>query len=467
MNLAAKSAPNLLSQTPGPKTPSTACDFVAKNLGGTILIVDDTVSNLQVLSDALFESGFEVAVATSGESALRQISYAVPSLILLDVQMGGMDGFETCRRLKANPSTQDIPVIFMTALSEVDIKLRGFEVGAVDYITKPFQQAEVLARVQLHLKLAMMTQQLTTQNVLLMELTDSLEQRVKERTEALNQANLQLMQQEKMSSLGQLVAGVAHEINNPINYIHGNMEPAATYVQDILLLLELYQQEHDNPSERITELAAQIDLPFVQQDLPKVLESIRIGTERIRGIVLSLRNFSRLDEAEIKDVDLHEGIDNTMMIINHRLKANVNRPEIIVDRAYGDVPPVCCYAGQLNQVFMNLLVNAIDALDETCQPGNFEANRGKLIKITTEVHDRDWVRISFQDNGPGIPEKVQQYMFNPFFTTKEIGKGTGLGLAISLQIVQERHHGRLYCQSSPAGTTFTIEIPIVQTDALS
>ncbi|NJM49465.1 MAG: response regulator [Alkalinema sp. RU_4_3] len=293
---------------------------------GTVLIVDDTASNLQVLSDALSDAGFEVAVATSGENALRQISYALPSLILLDIQMGGIDGFETCRRLKANPHTQDIPVIFMTALSEVETKIRGFEVGAVDYITKPFQQAEVLARVQLHLKLAMMTQQLTTQNLLLMELTDSLEQRVTERTQALNQANLQLMQQEKMSSLGQLVAGVAHEINNPINYIHGNMEPAAIYVKDILLLLELYQQEYPEPSSRISELAAQIDLPFVQADLPKAIESMRIGTERIREIVLSLRNFSRLDEAEIKDADLHESLDNTLMIINHgyQLKTEYN-----------------------------------------------------------------------------------------------------------------------------------------------
>jgi two-component system, NtrC family, sensor kinase len=466
MNLAVKSAKTPVSQFSVSSPTGLFCDLSVTNTG-TVLIVDDTASNLQVLSDALSEAGFEVAVATSGENALRQISYALPSLILLDVQMGGIDGFETCRRLKANPHTQDIPVIFMTALSEVEIKIRGFEVGAVDYITKPFQQAEVLARVQLHLKLAMMTQQLTTQNMLLMELTDSLEQRVNDRTQALNQANLQLMQQEKMSSLGQLVAGVAHEINNPVNYIHGNMEPASNYVKDILLLLELYQQEYSEPTERIAELMAQIDLPFVQEDLPKAIESMRIGTERIREIVLSLRNFSRLDEAEIKDADLHEGLDNTLMIINHRLKANELRPEIIINRLYDQIPSVFCYAGQLNQVFMNLIVNAIDALDEICQTGSFESHRGKYIAIKTEVYNRDWVRISFQDNGPGIPEATQRRMFDPFFTTKAVGKGTGLGLAISLQIIQERHHGRLFCQSSAEGTTFTIEIPIQQADARS
>jgi two-component system, NtrC family, sensor kinase len=464
MNLAVKSAQNLVSQRVFAGPTGLACDLSVTHTG-TVLIVDDTASNLQVLSEALSEAGFEVAVATSGENALRQISYALPSLILLDVQMGGIDGFETCRRLKANPHTQGIPVIFMTALSEVEIKIRGFEVGAVDYITKPFQQAEVLARVQLHLKLALMTQQLTTQNLLLMELTDNLEQRVNDRTQALNQANLQLMQQEKMSSLGQLVAGVAHEINNPVNYIHGNMEPAYNYVKDILLLLELYQQEYSEPTERIAELTTQIDLSFVQKDLPKAIESMRIGTERIREIVLSLRNFSRLDEAEIKDADLHEGLDNTLMIINHRLRANELRPEIVIDRTYGSIPPVFCYAGQLNQVFMNLLVNAIDALDETCQTGSFESHRGKLIEIKTEVYNRDWVRISLRDNGPGISEADQRRMFDPFFTTKAVGKGTGLGLAISLQIIQERHHGKLLCQSSSAGTTFTIEIPIQQADS--
>jgi two-component system, NtrC family, sensor kinase len=428
----------------------------------TILIVDDTVANLQVLSDALADAGFDVAVATSGESALRQVAYAPPALILLDVNMGGINGLETCQRLKSNPLTQDIPVIFMTALSEVADKVQGFESGAVDYITKPFQHAEVLARVRLHLRLNHMTQELATQNMLLLELTEDLEKRVEERTQALNQANLQLMQQEKMSALGQMVAGVAHEINNPINYIHGNIEPTLRYVQDMLFLIELYQQKYPDPPEQIAEIIQQIDLPFIQADLPKAIASMRLGTDRIREIILSLRNFSRLDEAELKHADLQEGLDNSLMILNHRLKANAVRPEIQIEHCGGAIPPIFCYVGQMNQVFMNLLVNAVDAIDDVCQNRHFSENVGKRIIITTEVVDGHWVKISLSDNGPGIPIEVQNKMFDPFFTTKEVGKGTGLGLAISLQIIQERHHGRLSCISSSAGTTFMIEIPIKQ-----
>jgi signal transduction histidine kinase len=286
--------------------------------------------------------------------------------------------------------------------------------------------------------------------------TQQLEQMLQE----LQSTQLQLVQTEKMSSLGQLVAGVAHEINNPVSFIQGNLPHAEGYIRDLLEVLHLYQQHHPHPVAPVQAAIDDLDLPFIEQDLPRLLSSMRVGTTRIRDIVRSLRNFSRLDETGMKPVDIHEGIENTLMILEHRLRAQSERAAIRVTKEYDDLPLVECYAGQLNQVFMNLLVNAIDAIDLATQ-NNPNSGLTPAIHITTvALHDRQ-VQIRIADNGVGIPPEVQPKLFNPFFTTKPVGKGTGMGLSISYQIVTERHHGLLHCRSTPgAGAEFIVEIPI-------
>ncbi|MBE9040070.1 sensor histidine kinase [Oscillatoriales cyanobacterium LEGE 11467] len=284
--------------------------------------------------------------------------------------------------------------------------------------------------------------------------------------EDLTQAQSQLIQTEKMSSLGQMVAGVAHEINNPVNFIHGNLSHAKDYIRDLLNLVKLYQREYPQPTAAIEEEMEAVELDFLSEDLGKLLGSMKVGTDRIRDIVCSLRMFSRLDEAEIKQADLHDGIDSTLMILHHRLKPKPEYPGIQIIKAYDRLPEIGCYAGQLNQVFMNILSNAIDALDEY--------NRSRTAKeiqlspstiwIRTAIIDRDWVEIRISDNGPGMSEEVRSKLFDPFFTTKAVGQGTGLGLSISYQIVVDKHGGSLQCYSGVGlGAEFAIRIPTRQT----
>lgn len=289
----------------------------------------------------------------------------------------------------------------------------------------------------------------------------------------LQQAQAQLVQKEKMASLGQLVAGVAHEINNPTSFIYGNINPAREYAQDLLHLVELYQRHYPNPITEIAEQLEQIEPEFIAEDFPKLLDSMKEGAERIAQIVLSLRNFSRLDETELKQVDIHQGMENTLLILQHRLKQHPYRREIQLIREYGQLPLVECYPGLLNQVFMNILSNAIDALDmryeqsdinwgepEAITPFNAPDSM-PMIWLRTEVVESNKVIIRIADNGPGITSEIQARLFDPFFTTKPPGKGTGLGLSISYQIVVNRHKGQLWCDSVPdRGTEFTVTLPI-------
>lgn len=276
-------------------------------------------------------------------------------------------------------------------------------------------------------------------------------QQLEETLEQLRMAQAQLVQSEKMSSLGQMVAGIAHEINNPVNFIHGNLGYTAQYAQDLLTLVNMYERMYPQPDSEVREYLEQIDFDFLATDLPKLLASMQIGTNRIREIVVGLRNFSRLDEAELKEVEIHSGIESTLLIIQHRFKERENKPDISIIKEYTCYPlKLKCYAGQLNQVFLNLLVNAIDAVEDIVAHPQ--------ITIRSSV-EKECVKIAIADNGKGIPETVREKIFDPFFTTKPVGKGTGLGLAIVYQII-EQHQGKIECFSEIGkGTEFIIELP--------
>ena len=366
-----------------------------------------------------------------------------------------------------------------TALLALPIHTTSGEIGVVSCGhssgPRPWRDSEVelLQAVADNLAIAIdqaqLLEQSRTATVTAQEQATQLEQTVRE----LQQTQAKLVQSEKMSSLGQLVAGVAHEINNPVSFIYGNLVHANQYTEDLLNLVQLYQEYYPQPAPEIQVEAEVIDLDFIQEDLPKILSSMKMGADRIRQIVLSLRNFSRLDEAEMKWVNIHEGIDNTLLILANRLKpkpvGEVGGKSfhcgIEVIKEYGNLPEVHCYPGQLNQVFMNILTNAIDAIDEYNKERSVEEikNNPGTIRIHTEVNGTNQVLIRIVDNGPGMTEDVCHRLFDPFFTTKPVGSGTGLGMSISYQIVVEKHGGQLQCISAPGqGAEFLIYVPIEQ-----
>jgi signal transduction histidine kinase len=357
------------------------------------------------------------------------------------------------------------------------------ELGAVDYITKPFQQDEVIARVKLHLKLHHLSEALQKKNELLKQeieekeraeaalknLTQELEQRVVKRTaelseslEQLKVAQLKLIQSEKMSALGELIAGIAHEINNPLNFIAGNLRHTEEYVHDLSHHLELYQKHYPNPVPEVQKNAERIDLEFIVEDLNSILGSMKLGTDRIQNITTSLRNFTRTDTNRKVVSNIHEGIDSALLILKHRLKPNERRPEIQVIKEYGHLPEFACYFGPFCQVLINVLANAIDALEDSNQGRSFEDILAKPNRITIQtLLENDQAIIYIKDNGIGIPEEIQEKIFDSLFTTKPVGRGTGLGLAIVRQIIVDQHGGRLDVHSKMGeGSEFTIAVPI-------
>ncbi len=542
---------------------------------GNILVVDDTPTNVRILTNILMHHGYETCSAMSGERALEVVKNFVPDLILLDVMMPEMDGYTLCQQLKERAETHDVPVMFLSAIDTPNDKIKAFQVGGVDYITKPFNLDEVLARVgqqidrrnlqkrleqqnfRLHAEIqnskqleeryrsifenaidgmfqstpegqfitanaslakmygyvsvedlctsiSNISQQLyvhpdrrtefmgtvmrngevsdfeaqiyckngtilwisetvrsvkDTQNNLMFyegtvrDITDRkrnseiLRVRSSELEATLTQlrySQAKLLQQEKMSSLGQLVAGMAHEINNPVSFISGNLVYAEQYFED---LVRAFHEAGLVPGD---------DIEFVLKDLPILLKSIRTGADRIRLIVQALKNFSRLDEAEEKEVDIHEGIESTLLLLSHRLDTTANRPKVKVIKDLGSLPKVHCYPGLLNQALMNLMGNAIEALDASTTNG-----KQPKLELRTKLVDQNQIMIWISDNGLGMPTEVQNRIFDPFFTTKGVGEGTGMGLAISYQIIVEKHGGQLECISVLGkGTEFVIILPV-------
>lgn len=429
----------------------------------TVLVVDDRSENLKVATETLASHGYKVISSISGERALKRLQKNIPDLILLDIQMPGIDGFETCRQIKRNPSWAHIPVIFLTAQTDAESIVKGFSLGAVDYLSKPFRAAELIARVNTHWQLHQMTHRL--------------EQQVSERTQALKAtmeqlqtSQLQLVQQEKMSALGDLVAGVAHEINNPIGFVQGNTQELQQNLSDIFAHLSLYKQQA-SPQD-IEDHANDIDIEFLLEDMPKMLTSMLKGCDRIRSISTSLRTFSRSDKDTKVTFDLHEGIDSTLLILKYRLKDKEDRPAIEIIKNYGNIPSIECFPGQLNQVFMNLIANAIDMFDEAAENKPYKTLKANPQQITihtrlvesveqTEVSEilSPAIEICISDNGKGMSTEICTRIFDREFTTKAVGKGTGLGLAIAQQIIVN-HNGTIQVQSSYGeGTQFIVTLP--------
>ncbi|AKG20313.1 sensor histidine kinase [Calothrix sp. 336/3] len=429
-------------------------------LPNTSLLASAVTTNNQIVTERISLQGKTYTVA-----AKKLINYAGKPVAVL---VRGTPETDLNNLLRDSLALQ-AAIAILTLL--IDIGLAGLlgraiarPVKHLTQVAKQFSQGKLTERAEVMSKdeigeLAVnfnnMAERLSLREQTIQEQMQQLQATLAE----LQETQTQLIQTEKMSSLGQMVAGIAHEINNPTSFICGNLSPLTNYVSDVFKLLHLYQKSYPETNAEINQLIQEIDLDYLQEDLPKLINSLKVGSDRIAEIVLSLRNFSRLDEAECKFADIHSGIDSTLMILNHRLKVQPHRCAIAVTKEYNNLPPVECYPGQLNQVLMNILSNAIDALEEVIETHSIQPQ----IQIRTQHITPEAIAIHIKDNALGIPETLLAKIFDPFFTTKPVGKGTGIGLSISYQIIVEKHQGELQCLSTPdKGTEFIIQIPITQ-----
>lgn len=406
----------------------------------SILIVDDLVANLNLLKDILHGDGFKVRPATSGRLALEAARHTPPDLVLLDVNMPEMNGYEVCKAFKNDPNLAEIPILFISALGEMDDKIRAFNEGGQDYITKPFQVEEVLARVRTHLELRRARQELIERNANLETALDNL-----------RKAQSHLVISEKMAALGIMSAGVAHEINNPINFVKTSVHGLQKDMQELMSLVDFCQGRMSAHSlGELTEFKRGIDYETLVAEIPHLFASILQGLERTADIVRSLRAFARTDDALSQRVDLSEVMDSVLLMLRGRLS---DRTRIV--KHYGKSTQVAGNIGKLSQVLVNLMVNALDAIE--CRPEG-----GGEISIRTSCERRDdivFALLSITDNGPGIAEEHLPRIFDPFFTTKPVGQGVGLGLYICSTIIAE-HKGHIEVASQTgAGTTFSIFLP--------
>lgn len=405
-----------------------------------ILVVDDEAEMERLIRQRLRKQirgkEFEVVFARDGNEALDKLKTEdTIDMVLTDINMPGMDGLTLLDKL--SDLDRHLKAVVVSAYGDMQNIRTAMNRGAFDFLTKPIDFDDLLITIN------------KTINAV---------RQIKENLKQLQDAQLQLVQQEKMATLGQLVAGVAHEINNPVGFIFGNLNHAESYVRDLIELLELYQNKFPNPGEEIEAEIEEVELEFLLEDLPKLLASMKQGTNRIAQISKSMRTFSRSDVDRRVEFNLHEGLDSTLLILKHRLKASDRRPAIKVEKNYGDLPKLEGYPGQLNQVFMNLLANAIDALEERYQQ---EPEFRPMLTLTTAIaSDGRWITIEIADNGIGMTGEIKAKIFDGLFTTKPVGKGTGLGLSISRQIVIEKHGGQIeFISKLGEGTTFTIALP--------
>lgn len=406
----------------------------------SILIVDDLVANLNLLKDILNGHGFKVRPATSGRLALEAARHNPPDLILLDVNMPEMNGYEVCKAFKSDPNLAEIPILFISALSETGDKVRAFNEGGQDYITKPFHVEEVLARVRTHLELRRAQQELAERNANLEVALDQLQK-----------TQSHLIISEKMAALGVMASGVAHEINNPVNFVKTSVHGLQKDIEELVSLVDFCQQRmHAQSLEELAEFKRDIDYTTLENEIPELFASIWQGLERTEDIVKSLRAFARTDDSVSLRVDLGEVMDSVLVMLRSRLKDKVR-----ISKYYAPSTPITVNIGKLSQVLINLMVNALDAVESR------PAGEGEISIQTGCVHrdDKVFALLSITDNGPGIAEEHLSRIFDPFFTTKPVGQGVGLGLYICISIITE-HNGHIDVTSQTgAGTTFSILFP--------
>ena len=414
----------------------------------SILVVDDVPGNLNLLIQILKSRRYRVRPAPSGRLALESAAHLVPDLVLLDIHMPEMDGFETCRRLKRNPALRDIPVVFISALAGTEDKVKAFNAGGVDYITKPFQAEEVLARVTTHLSLQQYRRELEQKNDNLQETLARLK----------NAQNL-LVRSEKMAALGVLVAGVAHEINNPVNFIKTSLYGLKRDFKDLSEMIAYFladgcRSADPDAATRVEEVKSRFDYDTLAREVPELIANMTEGVRRTEEIVTGLRTFSRQEEALREEIDLNGCVASALVILRNRYK-NIAR----INEDYQPLPPIFAKPGAISQVIVNILANAIDALDQ--HPPSPDAE----ISVATGVrrhHHRPYAAVTISDTGPGIAPEILGKVFDPFFTTKAVGQGTGLGLYISNNIIRE-HDGIIEVDSRPSnGTRFCVYLPIRQ-----
>ncbi|SMP76923.1 His Kinase A (phospho-acceptor) domain-containing protein [Desulfonatronum zhilinae] len=417
-----------------------------ESAASSILIVDDVAANLHLLSGMLKDQGFKVRPATSGAMALEAARRLPPDLVLLDINMPGMDGFEVCRRLKADQALADIPVLFISALEDAADKVRAFEAGGRDYITKPFHVEEVLARVRTHLALRHVQHDLTQRNKTLQKTLDQLKK-----------AQNQLVLSEKMAALGVLAAGVAHEINNPLNFVKNSCHGLEKDIADLIALVDHCRRVMTGEQQAaLADFEKRMDYSTLREEIPELLAHIFEGLWRAEDIVRCLRVFSRSDDARTLDIDLNELVDSALVMLHNRYKTQVD-----VCRDFHPLPSIPGNYGQLSQVVVNLLNNAIDAVE------SLEDRARRRVTLTTEVRDRagkSYAVLRVADAGPGIHPDIRGRIFDPFFTTKSVGKGTGLGLYICANLARE-HHGFLEVDEEvdeevAEGAAFMLYLPI-------